>query len=127
MTMTPAFSSRDYLKAAVRQELSQVPACFELLVQQRPRDDERAFPVEDASVIWSEEDAPFVRVARLDLPRQNIDDLSATCDALRFNPWHALVDHRPLGNLNRSRRALYSALATYRAQHSASSPSSPTP
>lgn len=33
---------------------------------------------------------------------------------LRFNPWHSLPEHRPLGNQNRTRRRLYAELAVHR-------------
>ena len=112
-----AFSSRDYLKERVQTDLGAADHCFELVVQERPRADESAFPVEDASVVWSVKEAPMVKVATLHLPRQDITALSAQCDAWRINPWHSLVAHRPLGSLNRSRRALYDALATFRAAH----------
>jgi hypothetical protein len=34
---------------------------------------------------------------------------------MSFNPWHALVPHRPLGSMNRARRAIYEALSAFRA------------
>ena len=33
---------------------------------------------------------------------------------LRYNPWHSLVEHRPLGNSNRARRRMYAELAELR-------------
>ena len=33
---------------------------------------------------------------------------------LRFNPWHSLPAHRPLGNSNRARRQMYWELAELR-------------
>ena len=30
---------------------------------------------------------------------------------LRFNPWHCIPDHRPLGNQSRARRRMYDELA----------------
>ena len=35
-------------------------------------------------------------------------------DTLRFNPWHSLPEHRPLGNQNRARRTIYATLADAR-------------
>ncbi|MEK1942330.1 MAG: hypothetical protein AAAB16_18325, partial [Pseudomonas sp.] len=31
-----------------------------------------------------------------------------------FNPWHALPEHRPLGGINRLRKAVYEAVSAYR-------------
>ena len=39
-----------------------------------------------------------------------------SCESLSFNPWNALVDHRPLGDFNRARRAIYTAMAAFRAE-----------
>ena len=35
-------------------------------------------------------------------------------DVLRYNPWHSLAEHRPLGNSNRARRRMYWELAKLR-------------
>jgi hypothetical protein len=109
----------NYLSERVTSELSSSSSCFDFLVQARPAAARAgAFPVEDASVAWSEEEAPFVRVARLTLPKQEIDDVTnAGCDRLRFTPWHSLVEHQPLGSLNRGRRMVYEVLSRYRASH----------
>ena len=50
------------LRVSLREELAAGGACFDLLVQlQVPG---RNMPVEDASVLWSEKDSPFLPVAR---------------------------------------------------------------
>ena len=69
--------------------------------------------------MWPEPEAPFVRVARLTLPQQDISGAAwnASCDALRFTPWHTLVAHQPLGSLNRGRRMVYDVLSRFRAAH----------
>ena len=47
-----------------------------------------------------------------------IDGPSATrphaIDLLSFSPWHAMEDHRPLGNVMRARRVVYQASSTLR-------------
>lgn len=110
----------DYLAAHVAAALADDDACFDFLLQRRPVGaTEQEFPVEDASVVWNESRAPFVKVARLILPRQIITDPAwiAQCDELRFTPWHALTAHRPLGSLNRGRKVVYEVLARYRSNH----------
>lgn len=74
--------------------------------------DEARTPIEDASVDWKESDAPFVRLARLELPRQDVTSehgrqVSELVETLSFDPWHALVEHRPLGHLMRARNHAY--------------------
>jgi hypothetical protein len=73
-------------------------------------------PIEDATVKWPEKLSPYVTVARLRLPSQRFDcdDQLAFADYLRYNPWHSLPEHRPLGNSNRARRRMYAELAQLR-------------
>jgi len=55
-------------------------------------------------------------LARLRLPAQRFDsdDQLRFADALRYNPWHCLPEHRPLGSSNRARRRMYAELAELR-------------
>jgi hypothetical protein len=74
--------------------------------------DEGRTPIEDGSRDWSEADAPFVSVARLSLPRQEPASprgrrIAAFVEKLSFDPWHAGVDFRPLGNMMRARSHAY--------------------
>ena len=71
--------------------------------------DDTSTPIEDTSVLWQTEP---LTVARLRIPRVDLDDessrkLSRKVDALSFSPWHAVEDHRPLGNIMRARRVAY--------------------
>ena len=87
---------------------------FDFLVQFRVPG--RPMPIEDATVEWRERDSPYRPVARITIPRQAIDgpDREAFCEAVAFNPWHSLAEHRPLGSFNRARREIYPALARFR-------------
>jgi hypothetical protein len=70
--------------------------------------DEATTPIEDATSDWAA--APFVTVARLTIPRQKPDEELATqVEAARFDPWNALTDHRPLGEVMRARKVAYYA------------------
>jgi hypothetical protein len=69
-------------------------------------------PIENAAQDWSESQAPFLTLARVLLPQQNVDSdvgksLAERCEKERFDPWRALVVHRPLGSVMRARRAAY--------------------
>jgi hypothetical protein len=59
-----------------------------------------------------------MHVARIVIPRQDIDAAGrdAQCEQTAFNPWHCLAEHRPLGNMNRARREIYTAMAKLRAE-----------
>jgi hypothetical protein len=90
---------------------------FDLLFQ--PFVDESKTPVEDASREWKEHDSPCVPVARLVIPRQDIDSAEGRAaeervDRLAFSPWHTTDDFRPLGHINRARKAVYLASAAHR-------------
>ena len=103
-----------YLTDALRTRLAAGEAVFELAVQLQA--DPERMPIEDASVEWQEDASPFQTVATLRIPAQRFDseEQAASCEAMRFSPWHALVPHRPLGGMNRARRAIYDALAAFR-------------
>jgi hypothetical protein len=102
------------LRADLAAEIKAKPACFDLMVQlQMP---EKNMPVEDPTVEWSESDSPFIPVARVEIPKQDIAPALADnfCENLSFTPWHALPAHEPIGGLNRVRKAVYQGIARYR-------------
>lgn len=106
----------NFLRNALYQQLSldRVPACFALQVQRQNA--EHYMPIEDPSVEWSETISPFATVATIKVPAQDFDsrEQNLFCDNLSFNPWHALPEHRPIGGINRLRKAVYEAVSTYR-------------
>jgi len=66
-------------------------------------------PIEDSSIAW---DAPFVTLARLTIPQQDVagDDgkeIAKLVESLSFDPWHALVELRPIGAVMRARNPAY--------------------
>ena len=76
--------------------------------------DEQRTPIEDASVDWAEDVAPYVTVARLTIPPQPLEDAAAAAFAKEveqavFDPWDALAEHRPLGDVMRARKVVYFA------------------
>lgn len=100
----------DYLSEELAERLRREPLVYDLRLQFYV--DETRTPIEDASVEWREEDAPFVTVARLTLPTQDLASeparkLAAYIESLSFDPWHALEAHRPLGAMMRARNHAY--------------------
>lgn len=74
--------------------------------------DETRTPIEDFAVEWLEADAPFLTVARLTIPQQDLSSarakrIEAFVEQLSFDPWHALAGFRPLGNIMRARNHAY--------------------
>lgn len=74
-------------------------------------------PIEDSSVAWPEALSPYVAVARLRAAPQPAwsEQLSRLVDdGMKFNPWHAVAAHRPIGSIMRLRKAAYAMSARFR-------------
>lgn len=68
---------------------------------------EATTPIEDAAAVWT---SPLHTIARLTIPTQERDaGLDAEIEAARFDPWNALAEHRPLGEVMRARKVSYYA------------------
>jgi hypothetical protein len=96
-------AARDDWTADIYSRLASGPLEHELQLQFFL--DEAHTPIEDAAVVW---DAPYTTVARLVIPSQTPDEaFAADVEAARFDPWNALVEHRPLGEVMRARKVAY--------------------
>ncbi|WBQ06060.1 hypothetical protein [Kribbella sp. CA-293567] len=96
--------------ADIYQRLDQAPLTYALQVQFFT--DEQRTPIEDASATW---DAPYLTVGRLTIPRQHAEPaFDEEVDAAKFDPWNALVAHRPLGEVMRARKVAYFASQQHR-------------
>src|SRR6516225_5343397 len=113
-TKIPVRPAENYLRDAMISALAAGPWTFDFMVQVQT--DPYLMPIEDATVKWPERLSPYVPVARLRLPAQRFDSdrQLAFADVLRYNPWHSLAEHKPLGNSNRARRTMYYELAKLR-------------
>ena len=106
----------DALREEIHSAMRSNPAVWELRVQ-LCRDLE-AMPIEDATVLWSEDDSPFVTVARITAAAQtgwSEARAKIVDETMRFSPWTGLAAHQPLGAVNRSRKESYDASARHRA------------
>lgn len=104
----PATAERDYLTARMDTRLAAAPLEYELRAQFFTGTET---PVEDSRVDWP---SPFVPLARLTVEKQDPTTpagrrLHAFVESLSFDPWHALVEHRPLGAVMRARKHAYYA------------------
>jgi hypothetical protein len=113
-TRIPARPAENYLRDAMIRTLEAGAWGFDFMVQVQT--DSFRMPIEDATVKWPEELSPYIPVAHLRLPAQRFDsdEQLAFADVLRYNPWHSLPEHKPLGNSNRARRQMYWELARLR-------------
>lgn len=107
--MTTAFNKAD-LAGDLRTHLKSAP--IEYAVELQFFTDAQTTPIEDSSVEWSEMQSPFVRVGTLVIPAQDLsgagyEKLAAETEASKFDPWNAIEEHRPLGNIMRARKHAY--------------------
>ena len=117
----------NFLRLRMSEQLEAGPVCFDFMVQMQVPG--KIMPVEDATVVWSEKDSPFVKVAQIKIPKTSkqrpadnedwqppfdTEPNREFCEDLSFNPWHSLAEHRPVGVFNRVRKALYQEIAKYR-------------
>ena len=100
-------SAAEVYRPALIAELQDRPYEFEIQVQLCA--DLAQMPVEDVTVEWPEQLSPFVTVAKLRFPQQDISDAAnlEKMDALSFTPWRVTAEHAPLGNIMRVRKEVY--------------------
>ncbi len=100
-------SGRSVFRPALVSELKERPYEFDIQVQLCT--DLVHMPVEQTTVTWSEQLSPFVTVAKLRLPKQDIggDENYAKMDATSMSAWRVTEAHRPLGNIMRIRKEAY--------------------
>lgn len=98
------------ITADLRRVLKSTPV--EYAVELQFYTDAESTPIEDGSVEWPEAESPWLTVARLVIPVQDADSaagqaLAVEVEKMKFDPWNALEDHRPLGNVMRARKHAY--------------------
>jgi len=114
------------LRDAVIDFFSRQDAEWELRVQLCT--DLEAMPIENAKVVWPEELSPYRAVARIVVPRQvgwSEARSKIVDDGFSFSPWHGLSAHRPLGSVNRLRKAAYQMSRRFRAARNGASADEP--
>lgn len=102
-------------------------ACFRFLVQRRLNPE--TMSVEDSRVPWDRDKSEFTPVATIVIPVQEFagERQARFCEDLSFTPWHALPAHRPLGNINRTRKAVYEAVSAFRHEANGAARREPEP
>jgi hypothetical protein len=73
-------------------------------------------PTDRATFRWSEVDAPFVPVGKIEIPQQDItaEGQETYGETLAFSPWRVPEANRPLGSIAESRRRAYPSSAAKR-------------
>ncbi|XID74564.1 catalase family protein [Alkanindiges sp. WGS2144] len=74
-------------------------------------------PIEDASIEWDEDKSHYQPIGKIVIPSQHAYSPARRVygdDVLSFNPWHCLVEHQPLGSINRVRIPAYARSSKFR-------------
>ena len=114
-TTIDASGRPDAIRDTVQSEMRGIEGAWEFRVQ-LCRDLDKQ-PVEDPTVEWKEDEAPFQRVATITVRPQDSWDaarVEAVNERMRFGVWTGLAAHQPLGNINRARNAPYRHSAKFR-------------
>lgn len=113
-SVLPSKLTDHYLTENMEKHLSGNEASFDFMIQVRK--DSGRMPVEDAGVKWSEKESPFIKVATLRIPAQvfRTGEREELAEELSFSPAHSLMEHRPIGGINRARVKIYRHLSEFR-------------
>lgn len=110
--VTPAVKKTgNFLKEQLINDLSHTDFYFDFMIQFQ--EDAKTMPIEDPTVKWR---SPFIKLATIKIPKQqfNSSEQQNYGESLSFTPWHCIKEHRPLGGVNRARKAVYIALSAFR-------------
>jgi hypothetical protein len=103
----------NYLQQVMAEYLQDNEAKFDFFVQIQT--DAQIMPIEDPTIEWN---APLQKVATLTIFKQTFTSPKQIefDENLSYNPWHSLVEHMPLGGINRARKAIYQETSRIRHQ-----------
>ncbi len=121
VNQAPNLFDDKYFRTDVKKRLAQSETCLDVRVQFQK--DPMKQPIEDTSVEWRESDSPFTSIAYIVVPKTDLEHdahaqaAESFCNELGFTPWHALPEHRPIGNIMRARKPVYEASHGHRNGH----------
>ncbi len=110
------FDDNNYLALDLEQRLLKKEAVFRFEIQLRTN--KETMPLDDAQKVWSTEESPYICIAKLHLPQQDIQSIGQASFGtnLSFNIWRTLAEHEPLGSIAHVRKSVYAASAKARHQ-----------
>ncbi|MGM8886650.1 catalase family protein [Psychrobacter sp. 1U2] len=120
------FTEDEAIRPAIIEEIREHDYQFEVQVQLCRNTKKQ--PIEQLTKEWKESDAPFVTVATLTIPCQDVPDdgnLSAIED-VSFTTFRCLEENRPIGTLQHSRLRAYQASSKARHEHNEAKRKEPT-
>ena len=110
------FNDTNYLALDLQQRLRTKHAKFRFEIQVRTND--ATMSLDDAQAVWNTEESPYVCIAELYFPQQDICAIgqSEFGNGLAFNIWRTLPQHEPIGSIAEARKVVYAASAEARHQ-----------
>jgi hypothetical protein len=111
----PKDLSDEHFRDTMQARLNNQDICYNFYVQLQK--DPYKQPIENPQEVWEENETPSIQLATIKLTKgQQILNQADTCEQIVFHPWNTIEDHRPLGEVNRSRKLIYSSSAMGRSQ-----------
>ncbi len=115
MASKPNKDNPNFLRTAMVEQLKEQDATFDfaVLLPENPEE----LSINDATENWDiRSKSKSIVVATLQIPKQNFDSLMRRelDEELSFTPWHALPEHRPIGEINLARKEIYQELSKFR-------------
>lgn len=103
-----------YLGRDLRTRLLERGATFRFCIQRRTNPE--TMPLDQATVQWPEDESPFVHVADVVLPVQDIAGRGQADygENLSWNIWRVTKEHAPQGSIAEARKVVYAASASQR-------------
>jgi hypothetical protein len=110
------FDDDNYLRLDLEKRLRNGDSTFRFEIQLRTNDE--TMPLNDAQVVWDVKESPFICIAKLHLPQQDVTSIgqSEFGSSLSFNIWRTLEAHKPLGTIAEARKKVYAASSKARHQ-----------
>ena len=119
----PDIDDPNFLGKGLAASMAKGAATLDLYIQKRPEAKDlgqayidKHFPLDRATVIWDQDEAPPVHVATIHLPKQDItkDQQTIYGDWLAFNIGRVPPVNAPVGSVAEARMVVYQASADYR-------------
>lgn len=110
----PTELTDEYLSENNALHLKNNEATFDFRIQFFKND--KQTPLENAGIEWTEDISPFIKVATIVIPKQDIltKQRKDYAEKLSFSPANCLAVHQPVGGINRARIHVYKQLSAFR-------------
>ncbi len=104
-----------YLRQRLVTSLAKSDFCFDFYIQ--PNMNPSVQKLEDPRIDWDDNTSPPIKVGQIVIFKQTgilSPEQINLCENINFNPWHSLIENRPMGQLNRVRGLVYEHISSFR-------------